>query len=434
MTTPEHLIPSTGWLRKYVDLWTPHGEAPESAHLGAGLAVLSAAVGWRAWIQWGASAEPVCLYVMMEGGSATAKKTTTARTAATLAKQATRGTDGALRVKSIQHTSQRGLIDLIGPHSQDKADEYEHTPPPGVVLDWDEFGAVLGRPGDGKAADWLGQVRAALMSMYSGRHGGIQTGGLMIPSSRCAVAILATMTRVELEQRISMGLLRDGFMGRFVLIPHPGRRAWLAQPPAWTTHDTQARDELATHLGKIATSRHELGDVFKRLTPHARELRQTWYQATGERLEHQADNGGEADRGIADAFGRLQTTAMKVAAVACVAELDPDEPLYQGRIEEHHVRYGIALAEHALQEVANLATSGEGTPEDRFAKRVEEYLVRRNGRGPAGRKELLDACVMDGLSRERRWMVVETLARDGTVQIEKVQTSGRPRLEVSLCR
>lgn len=427
------LVPGHGWIRRYVDLWTPHGEAPASAHLGAALAVLSAAIGWRAHIRWGDSAEPVTLFVMMEGGSSVAKKTTTARTAAGMARRAVAGMEGdpGLSVRSVGHTSQRGLLELVGTSEQEKAEEWERVPPPGVLLDWDEFGAVLGRPGDVKGADWLGQVRASLMQMYGGRHGGAQTAGAKILPSRCAVAILATMTRAELEQRVSLGLMRDGFMGRFVLIPHPGRRAWLAEPPRWSPVDSQVRDDLAKWLGRLARSHDELGSVFARQTVGARTTRGEWYEGRGRELEAAADAGGEPERAVADAFGRLQTTAAKVSAVVAASELADDEHLYEIQVEESHVRYGIELAERALSELRSLAEGGSGMPSDRYAGRLLDYLARRNGRGPVSRKQLMDDVRMDGLDGDARWRVVERLHQDGSLEIRKEPTGGRARVVVA---
>lgn len=429
------LIPERGWLRRYVDLYEPMSEAPAEAHLATALAVLSAAVGWRAYIRWGESSEPCCLYVMLEGGSATAKKTTTARTGAGLVRHAMRGmasSEPPLTVRSISHTSRRGLLELVATADEAKAQEWEQRPPPGLLLDWDEFGAILGRPGDVKGADYLGQIRATLMEFYGGRHGGIQTGELKFRPARCAVSVLGTMTRQELEQRVSTGLLRDGFMGRFVLIPHPGRQRYMAEPPVWTQVDSQARDRLADELRAVASSTYELGDVFRRQTKEAREFRAAWYGERMRELDQAAREGGEIELALSDAMGRLQTTAAKVAAIMAVSERDPDEPLSEVRIEWTHVEQGIAFAELALTEVADLAGQGAGMPTDRYARKVVEYLERRNGAGPISRKQLMDTVRMDGMDAAGCWRVVERLHEEGRVSITVARTGGRPRQEVEI--
>lgn len=436
------LMPRDGWLRRYIDLFTPLTEAPAEAHLATALAVLSSAVGWRAHIQWGTTREPANLFVMLEGGSATAKKTTTARTGRELVIAATKGLDDLpempLQVRSVSHTSRRGLLELVGTTDQAIAKAWDAAPPPGVLLDWDEFGAVLGRPGDTKGGDWLGQIRATLMELYGGRHGGIQTGELKFPPTRCAVSVLATMTRVELEQRVSTGLLRDGFLGRFVLIPHPGRARYLPEPPVFTSRDAEARDTLAHQLRRVAMSKQEVGSIFRRMTGEARELREEWYMRVMPELDKTADHGGEMDRAIADAAGRLQTTAVKIAAISAVSRMDFDggEELSNIRIDEEDVALGIAFFDFALAEVASLAREGGGLLTDRYSRMLVDWLRTRKkrgegpGEGPreAKRKEIMDNVRMDGLSAFQRWRVVEDLVQDSTVEILEEKTGGRPCL------
>lgn len=434
---PAGLMPESGWIRRYVDLYTPMSEAPAEAHLGTALAVLSAAIGWRAYIQWGESAEPCNLFVLLEGGSATAKKTTTMRTGSRLVDRAVAGLEDEvfgkpLSVRSIGHASGRGLIQMVGTPDPSVAAKWETIPPPGVLLDWDEFGQVLGKPGDAKSADWLGQVRTTLMQIYGGRHSGIQTGALVYAPSRCAVSVLGTMTRQELEQRISTGLLRDGFMGRFVMIPNPGRRVYLSEPPVITRGQDLERGRLADFLRAVATSTHELGSVFGRMTPAARELRSDWYQTRLKDLDAKAREGGEVEIALADAMSRLQTTAVKVAAVLAVAGMEDGENMGEVKIDDEAVHSGIRFVEMALTEVASLASQGGGMPADRYAERVVDYLSRRNGHGPIGRKELMDTVRMDGMDAAVRWRVIERLHAEGRVDIRLVKGAGRPKQEVSL--
>lgn len=428
------LMPQGGWIRRYVDLYTPMSEAAAEAHMATALAVLSAAVGWRAYIRWGESSEPCTLFVMLEGGSSTAKKTTTSRTGSGLVRHAMRdlpaGVDAPLQVRSVSHTSRRGLLQMIGTSDEAKAAAWDHTPPPGYLLDWDEFGAVLGRPGDVKGADWLGQVRATLMELYGGRHGGIATGEMQMRPTRCAVSVLGTMTRQELEQRMSTGLLRDGFMGRFVLIPHPGRERYLARPPSWTqTHEAE-RASLALFLRRVATSTEELGSIFDAMDDAAVETHRHWYETRMPELDRAAEQGGEVEQALADAMGRLQTTAVKVAAVLAVSNMDPDSSLREVRITSREIVGGVEFAEHALREVASLASTGGSMATDRYAVRVVEYLRRRNGAGPVSRKDLLDNVRGDGMDRGHCWSVVRKLHEEGQVEIVIVKTGGRPREEV----
>jgi hypothetical protein len=427
------LIPPSGFLREWVTLYAPMGEAPDAAHLGTALALLSAAVGWRAWVRWGEMREPCTLMVVLEGQSAVARKTTTAAAAASVAQSACATlVEPSLAMRQMSHASDRGLLEQVGTTDKEAAARWEKEPPPSHLLVWDEFGSVLGQPGDIKGADWKGNLRAVLMMLYGGRHGGIQTGQTKILPSRCAVSLLGTMTRDELERRFSLGMVNDGFIGRMVMVPFGGRRAYLAMPPPWTRQDAEARDRLVGFIRDIVASPDGLGEVFGRFTEPALELRRQWYVQRTREFDAAAQSGMEGDVARVAAHGRLQATAVKLAAHAAIAERQRDDPINQVAIEERHVAWGIALAEYALAEVVALTREGAGTAEDRYARKVIEYLERCNGEGPVKRKQLMDEVRGDGLSAHRRWAVIETLHQESRVVIREVKTAGRPAMQVEL--
>jgi hypothetical protein len=426
MTTS--LIPEQGFLRDWADLYTPKGEAPEAAHLGTALAVASATVGWRGWISWGELSEPLTMMVVLEGKSAVARKTTTASAAWKVASLATDGFDApGLIVRNMAHTSDRGVYEAIGTTDDLVASAWERNPPPGHLWVWDEIGALFGRPDDVKGGDWLGRIRAALMTLTAGRHGGIQTGTTRIVPSRCAVTLLGTMTRAELEARMSLMLVQDGFLGRMVLIPIGPRRTYLSRPPAWTQEDMDRRDRLVDWVRSIAGSQDCWGEAFMHHDKNALALRDTWYEERSRQFDKEAEGGDEVAVARATAFGRLQATAVKMASLAALSEKEPDEPIAQVKVRQSHVEWGIMLAEHTLKELAALVREGQGVTADRYARKVLDYI---GAAGESTRKKLLDRVRMDGMSRDARWRVVEGLAQDGSVEIEVVQTGGRPAFVV----
>lgn len=426
MTTS--LIPEHGFLRDWADLYTPKGEAPEAAHLGTALAVASATVGWRGWISWGELSEPLTMMVVLEGKSAVARKTTTASAAWKVASLATDGFDApGLIVRNMAHTSDRGVYEAIGTTDDLVASAWERNPPPGHLWVWDEIGALFGRPDDVKGGDWLGRIRAALMTLTAGRHGGIQTGTTRIVPSRCAVTLLGTMTRAELEARMSLMLVQDGFLGRMVLIPIGPRRTYLSRPPAWTQEDMDRRDRLVDWVRSIAGSQDCWGEAFMHHDKNALALRDTWYEERSRQFDKEAEGGDEVAVARATAFGRLQATAVKMASLAALSEKEPDEPIAQVKVRQSHVEWGIMLAEHTLKELAALVREGQGVTADRYARKVLDYI---GAAGESTRKKLLDRVRMDGMSRDARWRVVEGLAQDGSVEIEVVQTGGRPAFVV----
>lgn len=428
------IIPTKGALRDWVDVYGPMSEAPDEAHFAAALTTISAAIGWKARITWAETAEACTISCIIEGGSATARKTTVAGTAAGLVRLAYK--DGLhdqprLAVRSFGHSSDRGLIDAVAPKDNEQAALWETEPPPGTVLVWDEFGSVLGNPNDLKGADWKGAIRATLMQLLQGRSPGIHLSGKDSPAHRCAVTILATMTRIELEQRVSHGLLRDGFMGRFCLIPHNGRPRYLAIPPHVSDDVKGKRAALADWLQSLAESREEF-DVFGALTPGAKQRRTEWYELTLKTLEKRVeDSPTETNMALLEAFGRAQTTAIKIAAIAAVSEqyAPPITGLRQIRIEREHVDYGIEFAHFLLKEIKSLCGEVSDSADETYCRKVVTFLEKRGGR--VSRKDLLDGVRGPGLSRKAKWEAIVGMV-DETIGIEDEATAGRPRQVVWL--
>lgn len=433
MTGAPHLIPTRGALKAWIDLYGPTTEAPDEAHLAAALSLFSVAIGWKAHVKWAENSEPCTINVLLEGRSAIARKTTVASTSQALARAAMKDLPkdtAQLRFRNLSHTSDRGLIEAVAPSTEEMAERWEKEPPPGTQFVWDEFGAVLGKPGDLKGADWLGRVRTTIMQLTNGRHAGIQTGQSKIPPARCAASILATMTRVELEERASTGLLRDGFLGRFVMVPHNGRQSYLSEPPAWNPAMTQAKGELTTWIRNLAQSKDEIGNVFDRLEPDARARRVEWYEDNSRRLDALVEaNPTESNLACAEAFGRLQTTAIKVALIAAIASRwNSSHNLSDTRITREDVDYGIQFADYAIAEIQSLSAGADTGPLDAYGERAVSYVTKH---GPVPKKKLLDECRMGNLSRETRWRIIEQLHPD-TLEIHRVDTNGRPRLDVAL--
>lgn len=429
LADPAKLMPADGWLADYVRALTPLTEAPPTTHLATGMALLSAAIGWRAWLDWGGSREPCTLYVVLEGASARAKKTTAMRMARRIGKSAMDDVsdEPPMRFAAVSHISKVGLLELIAPKDEDQAKEWEEGLPPATVLEFDEFGWVLGKPGETKGAEWVGAMRATLMEAVSGYQGGAKSGTRQVPASRCAVALIATMTREELEQRVTTGLLRDGFMGRFILVPGSKERRYLPRPPHMTAHDVLVRDQLAMRLRRVFASQAILGDVFSRLTDDGAKLRDAWYRVRMDELDTAADTGGELEVTLAEVMGRLQSVAMKVAAVSAVSRMPEGDDLAELRVDKTDVEFGIRYAEWALAEVASLASNGGQTERDRYGERVLEYLAKQTE--PIRRRQLMDALRHHSLSSEQRWQIVVDLYQQAALHMEVRKPARGPETE-----
>lgn len=434
MTAP--LIPPHGILHQWTTLYGPHTEAPVEAHLGAAIALISAGIGWKTFIRWSGNYEPCTVNVVLEGGSAVAKKTTVANTAHGLAREACSDQDREYRrlfTHTIGHTSDAGLIDLVSYADQAEADRYENTPPPGHLIVWDEFGNILGDAGtQRKGGDWLGRVRTTIMGLTNGRHGGSATRVDKKAGGRCAVAILATMTRIELEERVDTGLLRDGFLGRFALVPLSGDVPILAIPPRWDGGMGERRSDIVTWLRRLADRGEPYGEAFELMTSDATKSRIEWYVTRTQRLRDlAAADPSETNISRHEAFGRLQSLAIKVAAVHAVSRLD--DPLGPLTIDLEAIDYGQAMADLCLAEISLLASeSAQGHPADEWGKRFLQWLARQDG-SAATKRDVDRGLQSRKLSPAQRWMIVEGLHSTGDVAITKGKArNGRDQIRVQL--
>ena len=432
-TTP--LIPQSGILRTWCDLYGPKSEAPLEGHLGAAIALISAAIGHKAPLRFARNTEPCTVNIILEGQSALGRKTTTANTAREIARLAVDPSieDPGLLVHQIGHTSDAGLLELVAPKDEAQARRWDEITPPGHLLVWDEFGGLLGDPGQNrKGGDWLGRVRTTIMGLTNGWHGGSKTKSNPIHGSRCAVSILATMTREELEQRVSTGLLHDGFLGRFALIRMTPNGKRFAIPPEFTTQDEINERTIVDWIRRLAFRRLPWDNPFRLLTPDAVQLRTEWYEQWSSTLEHHATNGGDNDlvSAQAAAFGRLQVLAMKVATVHAVTRIDDpsDAPL---TIDAEAVAYGQLIADLCLDEITGLATLG-GPAADQYQDKVVSHLERVGG-GPITKRDVLRHVKYRGLDSAHRWRIIESMHPDPVV-IEEAQTPGPKTLTLRLAQ
>ena len=437
------LLPPKGVIRDWVQLHRDLSEAPEEAHLGTAIATLSAGVAWKAPLEWaGGSQEPCTVSVILEGMSATAKKTTTANIARRLVGSATHDMDEELKtihVHMVSHTSGRGILELVAAKNEEQAREWDTGAPPGHLIVWDEFGSMLGDPGQQrKGGDWQGQIRTTLLQVTNGWHGGSKTGALKLPASRVAVSVLGTMTRVELEQRVDTGILQDGFLGRFMLLPQASEPRYLPRPPTMTSEQVRAREEIEDWLKALATRRMAFGDPFQLLTPAACDRRDQWYLGRRFELEDACaeDPTDQVAYAMLAAFGRLQATQMKLAMLQAVAELSPRELVTQTpEITPEHLDWAERIVDLSMQEMGDLARSGKPALADLYREKVAAYLKREgNERGEVTRKQLMHNCTLGYLDAKSRWAICLDLETEGTLLIryERRPGPGKPTTWISL--
>lgn len=428
-------LPPSGMIRSWVDTFEPLTEAPAEAQLAVIVAIISAGVGWKAPIKWGNSSEPCTISTILEGRSAMGRKTTTMNGGRAVVHEATSDIPDEHRglfAHMLGHTSDVGLLELVAPKDDTTAQKWEDTPPPGHVLNWDEMGSILGDPGvTRKGGDWHGRTRTTMLTLANGRHSGIKTGAKKLPAARCAVSIVGTMTRVELEQRVDTGLLRDGFIGRFMLIPHNGRSRILSRPPAWTPAQVEQKNEIVKWVRMLSERREPFGDAYDLFTLDALAERDRWYEENTKRLDREYElEPSDVTKAAGEVFARLQTTQVKLAVVAAVSDM-PTSQLLTGtpRVTLEHVRWSESVIETSFDEAVLLAAGGGRNEEDEYRDHATQWLFAR---GPTPRNEFTHRCTHKRLSATKRWQIAVSLADEGTLLITREKTSGRPRQIISV--
>ena len=240
------------------------------------------------------------------------------------------------------------------------------------------------------------------------------------------------MTRIELEERVDTGLLRDGFLGRFALVPLSGEAPILAIPPKWTPKMAQDEDAIVQWLRRLADRADPYGEAFDLMTPDAVKSRIEWYVTRTKRLRDVAlADPSETNISRHEAFGRLQTLAVKVATVHAVSRLD--DPLGRLTIDEEALAYGQAMADLCLDEISLLASeSAHGHPADEWGKRFLQWLSRQDAQA-ASKRDVDRGLQSRKLSPAQRWMIVEGLHTTGDVAITKARArNGREQIRVQL--
>lgn len=384
-------IPEAGIIRDVVDLISPLTESPDSTLALGTLVMLSAVAGWNRVIEWGESDEPAILYACITGPSAVGRKTTGLRTVESIFREAFEGSGHELRLESGGHVSGRALIETaIGGVDifyrkepkvtaiDDDERELQNAElaewhelrrqkleePPAIVLLWDEFGKMLSVEGD-----WQRDTRAELLSMYSGRHRGIKTSGkegLRVPSGKVQMAFLGTMVNEDLRRGLNSAQVTDGLMGRILFSPDGQRKPPLSKPP---TRDADYEVRKLAIARKIIAFHERCSarrSVFDGWSKQADVIWDRWYK----------NHYGTLTGIEALLFGRIQSTAAKIACLLAMAE-DSDT------VEAHHVELAIQMADISIAVSNDAVNSVVEAQRDRYCEAV--YVALAQGPMPMSR-------------------------------------------------
>lgn len=390
MTFPEAskvqslLIPETGWIHDFVSAYQDVVEAPPEALAGMAYTLLSTAVGWRSHLQWADSREPLTLFTVLVGGSASAHKTTILRIGAGIAKDANtlyremvgaeEGDIDLCKVVSGGHTSQAGLLSKIAPETQEIADQWDRELPPGILVEWDELGdLVVDRGG----YSFLSETRQMLLRLYGGFQPGSATLANPIPASRCAVSLVGTITTDEWQERLSVGAVTGGMMGRMFAIPTGKAPKWHPRP---TQVDVTARNRLVDWLASLGANHQKHFGAFG-FTKDAGEFWDNWYIEHKDSIEALNEMDPVVAKARGTIFNRYQAIAQKFAGLYAISQWDMNPRTAPRPIADlDAIRSACEYTDLALEQTSRIAVDVLEEADERFTRKVLESLTEQHGK------------------------------------------------------
>lgn len=433
------VIPKGGFLRAVVDLLGgSRSEAPDELIYVTSLAALSAVIGWRARMAWGREGEPVTLFVMGHGNSASSHKTTVLRSVMDVFRAV--GPD-RLKLKSTSHASNRGLLELVEHRpppqlTEEELKAYEDGAladifkkaeqdayldslryPPGVLIGHDEFESALTGP------EWRKEATQELLRLYNGHYSAQLTGQRKTAEGKCAVALIATVTEEGLAAHLNAGHGRSGFLGRFLWVPLPSQAK--GPVPFPTPEDDELAKRVADWLRKLGAWTGDLGGVHDVMTADARDAYATWYER-----RYYETTGRDLEEAL---FRRGQATVMKAATLLAIAELET--PAMMGerggskvRITHRNVADGVSLIEGGISTAMRLLETAPVAQIDRWADKCFDYLQANTKQGEALRlSDLLRNVRVPKEDRDRLATRDEqrvALTKDGRFTVKERQGKG----------
>jgi hypothetical protein len=446
MTLPEQervqslIIPPSGWIRDFVDTYAPFVEAPREALAGMAYTTLSAAVGWRSWLQWADSKEPLTLFTVLRGESASAHKTTVLRIGTGIARDANKiyrelagCTDedpDLIKIVSGGHTSQAGLLDKLAPQSPEEATRWDVDNPPGILVEWDELGDLVV---DRNGYSFLQETRQMLLRLYGGFQPGSQTRSNPVPASRCAVSLIGTITSDEWEERLSAGAVTGGMMGRLFAIP-------TGEPPEWHPRPRQVprqqRNDLVDWLAQLGALPYPTwGPVA--FDDDAAEYWDAWYRTHKNEIRALNRDDPVLAKARGTIFNRYQAIAQKFGGLQAISMCNPADRYKQPSpiIDASIIEAACAYTDMALEQTSRIAVEVMEAPDERFTRRVVETLKKAGG--PMYVSDLQRRVRVRGIDAPKIHTYLNLMERIGTVKLDQetrnTPTGERTRLRVALC-
>lgn len=372
-----------GWVGDYVSMMLPLSEAPESFHLGAGLALIGATAGRRVHATYVSKPLYSNIYMMLVGLAGESRKDTAIEFAINLPKhQAGRSWNDAPYKMATDIGSAEGLIKVLSdqPNTWLYVTEYQR----------------LSR--QAKRAS-TGTIFSTLISAWN-TPPALQntTKGSPLTANLPYLSVIAAVQPKILAEEMSPEDLESGYASRWLFVPGEGREP-IPYPP---NIDARAAHDLYGQLLRTLGAYERRGNAETSLTiaPAAIKRWEDWYMADRTRKVENEDEASIRSR----LSVHIQKLALLYAASAGAMEIGTE-----------HLDPAIAFVEWSWAHTRQMMQTWGVPIFNQIETRILHVLTER---GPMKRR------VLQASSRGRKYgarefaQVLDAMIRNGTIEVD----------------
>lgn len=375
----DELVPKSGFLREYLDTFSPTTEASDAYLLGAALSVMGTSLGGLR-LQVGAQRVPLNTYTLIIGRTTVSRKSTTLATAR-------RVLEGTGLPAIGDGFSPEGLETFLIQH-------------PSTLINFDEYKRSTDTASKGYGVD----LPTVLTSAYNGylyprvlqpkRDKNGNAAEIEKPEAvRVNVNLLGASTEDWLDA-LNGNHIRSGFLARHLLLfDSPGEKKWLAWPES---PDQERVLELRRYVKSFVRDCTGLATF----DDEARAYVEKWYIAWREKFEAEPNDLLQAW------WARYDTLGRKIACLIEISQNPGPDPV----VSLDSTKRALAVIDGVLARIQLKLDSGLFAEGDQIAvARIMRHLAIHE------RADEIDLANAAELSLSRVVPILEAMARAGRI-------------------